>query len=136
MPVAADPSDPTKRRAVGKPCTTTFGNGAGTAALHGSGSTADSAFDTHDARRVCFNYRLIPNMAEHKRNRKTIKRGRKRRFNAQVYKRRFCSERSFAWIDKFRALLIRHDRKDVYFWAAHHLVFTLINLRHQLAPKA
>jgi transposase len=66
-------------------------------------------------RRVCFNYRLIPNMAEHKRNRKTIKRGRKRRFNAQVYKHRFCSERSFARIDKFRALLIRHDRKDVYF---------------------
>jgi hypothetical protein len=33
-------------------------------------------------------------------------------------------------------LLIRHDRKDAYFLAAHHLVFALINLRHHLTAKA
>jgi len=105
-------------------------------AIAGAYFNADSAFDTRDARKVCFNHRVIPNMAENKRNRKTVKRGRKRLFNAEVYKQRFSSERTFAWIDKFRALLIRHDRKDVYFLAAHHLVFALINLRHQLATKA
>ena len=72
-------------------------------------------------------------MAENKRNRKRPKRGRKRLFDPDVYKRRFSSERSFAWIDKFRALLIRFDRKDAYFMGGHYLAFTMINLRHVLA---
>jgi transposase len=97
---------------------------------------ADSAFDTRDGRKVCFNHGVIPNMAENKRNRKTPKRGRKRLFNATVYKRRFTSERSFAWIDKFRALLIRFDRKDANFLGGHHIAFAMINLRHLLAPIA
>lgn len=94
---------------------------------------ADSAFDTRAARKVCFNYGLIPNMAENKRNRQKAKLGRKRLFNPAIYKLRFASERSFAWIDKFRALRLRDDRHDVFFLAAHHLVFAMINLRHLLA---
>jgi transposase len=96
---------------------------------------ADSAFDTRDARTVCFNHQVIPNIAENRRNRKQIKRGRKRLFNPEVYKRRFTSERSFAWIDKFRALLLRFDRKDANFLGAHHLAFAMINLRHLFASK-
>jgi transposase len=83
--------------------------------LIGSFFNADAAFDTKAARWTCFNHKLIPNIAENKRNRKTTKRGRKRFFDSDVYKRRFESERSFAWIDKFRALLIRFDRKDAHF---------------------
>ena len=94
---------------------------------------ADSAFDTKAARKVCFNHGLIPNIAENKRNRKKPKRGRKRLFNQDIYKRRFVAERSFAWIDKFRSLLIRFERKDVYCLGAHFVAFTLINLRHILA---
>ena len=93
---------------------------------------ADSAFDTKDARKVCFNHGLIPNMAENKRNQKRVKRGRKRLFNKTIYQKRFASERTFAWIDKFRALRIRDDRKDVNFLGGHHLVFALVNLRHLL----
>jgi transposase len=96
---------------------------------------ADSAFDTRDARKVCFNHQVVPNMAENKRNRHHVKRGRKRFFNAEVYKNRFVSERSFAWIDKFRALLVRFDLKDANFLAGHHLAFALINLRHLFAQK-
>ena len=91
---------------------------------------ADKAFDTKDTRKTCFNHGLIPNIDENKRNRKGNKRGRKRLFDADVYKRRFISERSFAWIDKFRALLLRFDRKDVYFFGAHCIAFAMINLRH------
>jgi len=94
---------------------------------------ADSAFDTRDGRKVCFNHGVIPNIAENQRNRKQPKRGRKRLFNADVYKQRFTSERSFAWIDKFRALLIRYDRKDANFLGGHHLAFAMINLRHLFA---
>jgi transposase len=98
--------------------------------LLGSYFNADSAFDTKEARKVCFNHGLIPNMDENKRNQKRIKRGRKRLFNKSIYKKRFSSERSFAWIDKFRALRLRDDTKDVNFLGGHHLAFAMINLRH------
>lgn len=101
--------------------------------LKGSYFNADSAFDTLPARKVCFNYGLIPNIAENKRNRKQVKRGRKRLFDPTIYKHRFVSERSFAWMDKFRALLVRFDRLDTVFLAAHHLAFAMINLRHTFA---
>jgi len=103
--------------------------------IAGAFFNADSAFDTREARQVCFNHGLIPNIAENKRNRKTPKRGRKRLFNAAVYKHRFATEHSFAWVDKFRALLIRFDRKDAHFLGAHHIAFAMINLRHVLAQK-
>ena len=100
--------------------------------IRGAYFNADAAFDTKEARKVCFNHGLIPNIAQNKRNRKQAKRGRKRLFNPDVYKRRFTSERSFAWIDKFRAVLIRFDRKDAYFLGGHYLAFAMINLRHAI----
>lgn len=93
---------------------------------------ADSAFDTKAARKVCFNHGLVPNIAENKRNRKKPKRGRKRLFNKEVYKHRFVAERSFAWVDKFKTLLIRFERKEVYCLGAHFIAFAMINLRHRL----
>jgi transposase len=103
--------------------------------LEGAFFNADSAFDTREARRVCFNYHVIPNIVENTRNRKKPKRGRKRLFNPHIYPQRFTSERTFAWIDKFRALLIRFDRKQAHFLAAHHLAFAMNNLRHLFAAK-
>lgn len=98
--------------------------------IRGSFFNADSAFDTKEARKVCFNHKLLPNIPENKRNRKQTKPGPKRLFNQEVYKRRFTAERSFAWIDKFRALLIRFDRRDIYFLSAHYIAFAMINLRN------
>jgi transposase len=69
-------------------------------------------------------------MVENVRNRKVAKRGRKRFFDADVYKHRFTCERTFAWVDKFKALLIRFDRKDAFFLGAQFMVFAMINLRH------
>jgi transposase len=101
--------------------------------IAGSYFNADAAFDTKAARWTCFNHKLIPNIVENVRSRKRTKRGRKRYFDAAVYKKRFTSERSFAWVDKFRALLLRFDRKADHFLGAHYIVFTLINLRHLFA---
>jgi transposase len=101
--------------------------------IEGAFFNADSAFDTKAARKTCFNHGVIPNMPENKRNRKKVKRGRKRLFNPEVYKRRFVAERSFAWIDKFKRLLVRFERKAVYFLGAHYIAFAMINLRHILA---
>jgi transposase len=101
--------------------------------IAGAFFNADSAFDTKDARKTCFNHGLIPNIPENKRNRHSSKRGRKRLFNAEVYKRRFVAERTFAWVDKFKRLLIRFERKDVYWLSGHYIAFAMINLRHTLA---
>jgi len=101
----------------------------------GSYFNADAAFDTKAARRACFNHKLIPNIVENTRSRKRPKRGRKRLFNSEIYKLRFTSERTFAWIDKFRALLVRFDRKAAHFMGAHYIVYALINLRHLLADE-
>jgi len=62
----------------------------------------------------------------------TTKRGRKRLFQPQIYKLRFTIERTFPWLDKFKRLLIRFERRDLYFLTAHFIAFTLINLRHIL----
>ena len=64
--------------------------------IEGSYFNGDSAFDTKGCRKTCFNYGLIPNNVENKRNRKRVKRGRKRLFNKEVYKQRFVAERTFA----------------------------------------
>ncbi len=103
--------------------------------IKGAFFNADMAFDTKAARKTCFNHGLIPNMVENKRNRKGNKRGRPRLFDAEVYKRRFISERSFAWIDKFRALLLRFDRRDAYYLGGHHIAFAMVNLRHVIAGQ-
>ena len=94
---------------------------------------ADSSFDTRAARKLLWNRGVIPNIPENKRNRKTVKRGRKRHYNHDVYKNRFVSERTFAWIDKFKTLLVRFERKAAHCLGFHHIAFELINLRNVLA---
>lgn len=91
---------------------------------------ADSAFDTQEARKVCFNHGVRPNIPENKRNRKRAKPGPNRLFDRTVYTHRFCAERSFAWIDKFKRLLIRFEIKEKYFFGLHCLAFAMINLRN------
>jgi len=102
--------------------------------LRGAFFNADAAFDVQAVRKVCFNQGLIPNIPENVRNRKKTKPGPKRLFNKDVYKHRFVMERSFAWQDKFRHLLIRFDRKDSYFLGATFIAFAMINFRHLFAP--
>lgn len=97
--------------------------------IAGAYFNADSAFDTRAARKTCFNHGLIPNLAYNVRKRKRTKPGPKRWFDAAIYKRRACAERTFAWIDKFRALLVRFDRRAVYFMGSHFIAFAMINLR-------
>jgi transposase len=100
---------------------------------NGAFFNADSSVDTRAARKQLWNYGVTPNIPENKRNRKTVKRGRKRQYNPEVYKKRFVSERSFAWVDVFKTLLVRFERKAAYCLGFHHLAFALINLRNLLA---
>ncbi|MBE2184803.1 MAG: hypothetical protein IAE89_15340 [Anaerolineae bacterium] len=76
-----------------------------------------------------FQFGLRPNFCQNIRNRRQPKRGRKHVFNADIYRLRFACERTFAWIDKFRSILICFDRKAAHFLGKHFVIYTLINLR-------
>jgi transposase len=52
---------------------------------------------------------MIPNIKENPRNRKRTKRGRKRFFNAAIHALRERVERTFAWEDKCKRLLLRFE---------------------------
>lgn len=103
--------------------------------IAGAYFNADSSFDTQEGRKTCFNHGVIPNIPENPRNRKRAKTGRKPLFNDEVYHQRFSEERTFAWVDKFKRLLIRFERDEDLFFGAHCIAFTMINLRHLLVSE-
>ena len=90
---------------------------------------ADKGFDCKKLIRACYRRKILPNICENKRNRKTKKRGRKRFFDPEIFEQRFVNERCFAWIDSFRTLLIRFDTLDSSWLNWHFLAFTLILLK-------
>jgi hypothetical protein len=91
----------------------------------------DSGFDSRMNRKNVFNAGLWPNIKENPRNRKPAppKRGRPRLWDEAVYALRFAVERTVAWEDKFRHLLIRFEPKKAHFLGFKHLAYPLINLR-------
>ena len=78
--------------------------------LRGAYVHLDGGFDSRANRKCIFNAGMIPNIKENPRNRKRPKRGRKRLFNATIHALRMHVERTFAWEDKFKRLLLRFER--------------------------
>jgi len=89
----------------------------------------DAGFDSKANRKSVFKAGLKPNIKENPRNRQTPKRGRKRFFDDALYKLRFIVERTFAWEDKFKRLLLRFETKHIRHLGFKLIAFTLINLR-------
>jgi transposase len=89
----------------------------------------DAGFDSKANRKGVFNAGMKPNIKENPRNRKKPKRGRKRFFDAVLYKLRFTIERTFAWKDKFKRLLLRFETLQIRHLGFKLMAFTLINLR-------
>ena len=80
-------------------------------------------------RKMIFNAGMIPNITENPRNRKAAKRGRKRLFNEAIHALRMHVERTFAWEDKFKRLLLRFERIQQRHYGMKLMAYTLINLR-------
>ena len=97
--------------------------------LTGAYLNLDSGFDSKYNRKCIFNAGLIPNIPENPRNRKHPKRGRKRLFNAAIHALRMRVERTFAWEDKFKRLLLRFERIQQRHYGMKLMAYTLINLR-------
>ena len=97
--------------------------------LRGAYLNLDGGFDSAHNRQCIFNAGLMPNITENPRNRKTTKRGRNRLFNAAIHALRLCVERTFAWEDKLKRLLLRFERIQQRHYAMKLLGYTMINLR-------
>ncbi len=89
----------------------------------------DAGFDSTYNHKCIFNAGMIPNIQENPRNRKRTKRGRKRLFNAAIHALRTRVDRTFAWEDKFKRLLLRFERIQQRHFGMKLMAYTLINLR-------
>jgi transposase len=97
--------------------------------LRGPYVNRDGGFDARHPRKLILNAGMIPNITEHPRHRKTTKRGRKRFFNEAIHALRMHVERTFAWEDKFKRLLLRFERLQQRHDGMKLMAYTVINLR-------
>jgi hypothetical protein len=97
--------------------------------LRGAYLNLDGGFDSTHNRKCIFNAGLIPNITENPRNRQTTKRGRKRFFNEAVHALRMRVERTFAWEDTFKRLLLRFEHIQQRHYGMKLMAYTLIHLR-------
>jgi transposase len=97
--------------------------------LGGAYLNLDAGFDSTHNRKCIFNAGMIPNIKENPRNRKHRKRGRKRLFNEAIHALRTRVDRTFAWEDKFKRLLLRFEHIQQRHFGMKLLAYTLINVR-------
>ena len=97
--------------------------------LEGAYLNLDGGFDSKANHKAIFKAGLIPNINENPRHRKSPKRGRKRLFNEAIHALRECVERTFAWEDKFKRLLLRFEHIQQRHYGMKLMAYTLINLR-------
>lgn len=86
---------------------------------------ADAGFDTKEFRVSCFKNDIIDNIDKNKRNgeeNESI-------FDALLYKQRFVIERTNAWLDAFKAILVRFETNKTHWKALNLLAFCVILLR-------
>lgn len=86
---------------------------------------ADAGFDTEDFRCYCFDNEIVGNIHQNKRNGT----GDEYLFDELLYKCRFVVERTNAWLDTFKAILVRFETNAIHWKALNLLAFCVILLR-------
>jgi transposase len=97
--------------------------------LKGAYLTLDGGFDSTSNRKAICNAGMMPNIKENPRNRKTPKRGRTRWFNQAIHALRERVERTLAWEDKLKRLLLRFEYIPQRHYGMKLMAYTLIHLR-------
>ncbi len=97
--------------------------------LTGAYLNLDSGFDSKQNRKRIFNTGMIPNITANPRHRKRTKRGRTRLFNAAIHALRTRVDRTVAWEDKCKRLLLRFEHRQRRHFGMKLLAYTLINVR-------
>lgn len=88
---------------------------------------ADAGFDSKGFRELCSGAHITPNIDFNKRNSKDT--DNQPLLDDLLYKERFSVERTNAWIDAFKTLLIRFETKTQNWLSLHYIAFALILLR-------
>jgi hypothetical protein len=103
-------------------------------ALHGSYLTLDSGFDSRVNKVLIEYHNLIPVIKPNRRGTKSREKIYRQldEFNEHIYKTRFAVERTFAWQDTYRRLVMRYERKQIFHLGFKYLAYSLINLREFL----
>ncbi|UZR97130.1 transposase [Chondrinema litorale] len=70
---------------------------------------ANAGFDCNEFRTLCFEYGITPNICMNKRIGNLTDRD--EYFDPLLYKQRTVIEHAFAWLDAYKALLIRYEKK-------------------------
>ena len=94
--------------------------------LKGASLNLDGGFDSRRNRTYIFNAGMMPNITANPRNRQTTKRGCKRWFNAALHALRARVERTFAWEDQWKRLLLRFERIQQRHYGMKLMAYTLI----------
>ena len=97
--------------------------------INGLFLNADAGFDSQGFRSLCSSNDIIANIDFNKRNSKNT--DNQPLLDHKLYKERFSVERTNAWLDAFKALIIRFETKNETWMGLHYLAFSLILLRNQ-----
>jgi transposase len=86
---------------------------------------APAGFDSKRMREFCEGLEISPNIAINKRN------GADHDYllDDELYEGRFVVERTNAWLDAFKSLLMRYETKARNWLGQHYMVFSIIFLR-------
>lgn len=95
--------------------------------LDGSFLNADAGFDAESVRSCCHAYGIYPNIALNPRNGNYIERD--EICDETLYAYRFVIERTHAWLDSFKALLVRFEKCSHTWLALHFLAFIALFIR-------
>lgn len=96
--------------------------------LRGICLNADAGFDAESLRAVCAEKEIEVNIAENKRNEKQPGEDYVY-FDEDLYKQRYVIERTNAWLDGFKSLLVRYEGKITTWMAAHFMAFIILFLK-------
>src|SRR3954447_6789179 len=96
--------------------------------LKGVFMNADAGFDTAELRAVCADKEIEANIADNPRNTQEPSE-QYQYFDEQLYKERFVIERANAWLDGFKGLLVRYEKKIKSWMAQHWMAFCTLLLR-------
>ena len=96
--------------------------------LKGVFLNADAGFDTEEVRMLCKDKEIEANIADNPRNSRELSE-QYQYFDEQLYKERYVIERTNAWLDGFKGLLIRYEKKVKSWMTQHWMAFSVILLR-------
>ena len=89
---------------------------------------ADAGFDSETFRKVCESQQIEANIKPNRRNSKTLD-YHYQYFDEELYKRRTVIEHANAWLDSYKALLVRFEKLTRNWRALHYMAFSVLFLR-------